>query len=606
MYKLQKILTNGFIEIDGTRHMYYRSSVTIYTGEKGESVLCKANWFEFFTYFNSLSVEKWKKYTYAENFYLVLEAEGRFTIDLFGHYGEKSDIKKEWLGSYEYNLLERTKIILPYPIGMQSKVAAFQINTYKKTFLYDAYYATDISRSRHCVPYIALVTTTFKRETDVKRNIDLLNEHLFSDSEYSHAFCWNIVDNGRTLPEQTGDKQNIRIFHNKNTGGAGGFARGIIESLRQFKMPTHILLMDDDVTLLPESFKRLYKLLDILRPEYREYFISGAMLKMEQPNIQHENTGRLNLSGFHEAIHSDLDMNLWKNVLLNESLADDMVYQYAAWWFCCIPTETARLDNLPVPVFVRGDDVEYSLRNHAKFVTINGVCVWHKGFERKFSAALEYYQVERNELIVRAMHPELSDVDVIGHIKELFWQEVYSFNYKGASLLLDAVEDYLKGPEYFFSLDLLEKLQEKKMQDNLLKPITEDVRKLIDYEKLYVYENLGKITKLFYDYTYNGQDRIPNFISKKKAGVIPYGWGYFQKKQCLTNVNYAIDAAESRYAEYKKDRNTFRSIRNRFYTVMNEYEKKYADVEKAYREYLDRVTDVEFWKKYLGLEFEKG
>ena len=40
--------------------------------------------------------------------------------------------------------------------------------------------------------------------------------------------------------------------------------------------------------------------------------------------------------------------------------------------------------------------------------------------------------------------------------------------------------------------------------------------------------------------------------------------------------------------------------------VMNEYEKKYADVEKAYREYLDRVTDVEFWKKYLGLEFGKG
>ena len=35
MYKLQKILTNGFVEIDGTRHMYYRSPVTIYNGEKG-------------------------------------------------------------------------------------------------------------------------------------------------------------------------------------------------------------------------------------------------------------------------------------------------------------------------------------------------------------------------------------------------------------------------------------------------------------------------------------------------------------------------------------------------------------------------------------------
>lgn len=555
MYKLQKILTNGFIEIDGTRHMYYRSPVTIYNGVNGESVLCKDNWFEFFTYFNSFSIEKWRKYTYAEHFYLVLEAEGMFMIDLFGHYGSEPDIRKEWLGSYKYNLSERTQIILPFPMGIQSEVVAFCINTYKKTFLYDAYYAAaieDINRNKTSTPYIALVTTTYKREAYIKRNIALLNEHLFSDPEYAHAFCWNIVDNGKTLPEQVDDKKKIRIFHNKNTGGAGGFTRGIIESLKQPKTPTHILLMDDDVMLLTESFKRLYKLLDILRPEYREYFISGAMLKQEKPNIQHENTGKLNRLGFHEAVCHNLDMNLWNNVLLNEIMTDDTAYQYAAWWFCCIPAETTRLDNLPVPLFVRGDDVEYSLRNHAKFITMNGVCVWHKGFECKFSAALEYYQVERNELVVCAMHPELSDVDVIGHIKEIFWQEVYSFNYKGASLLLDAVEDYLKGPEYFFSLDLLEKLQEKQKQDNLLKPLTEDVKKLIDYEKLYVYENLGRVTKLLYDYTYNGQDRIPNFISKRKAGVIPYGWGYFQKKQCLTKVNYAIDAADGRYTEYRK------------------------------------------------------
>ena len=38
MYKIQDILTNKFIEIDITRHMYYRSSDSIYAGIKGESI----------------------------------------------------------------------------------------------------------------------------------------------------------------------------------------------------------------------------------------------------------------------------------------------------------------------------------------------------------------------------------------------------------------------------------------------------------------------------------------------------------------------------------------------------------------------------------------
>lgn len=601
MYKLQKILTNGFAEIDGTRHMYYRSSTTIYSGLNGEGILYKDNWFEFFTYFNSFSAEKWRKYTYAAGFYLVLEMEGKFTIDLFGHYGENgSSIRKEWLGNYDYDLPEKTKIILPYPIGMQSAVVAFQIYTREKTFIYDAYYATDIDEDKITVPYIALVTTTFKKESYVERNIALLKAQIFSDPEYADAFCWNIVDNGRTLHEQTDYEQNIKIFHNKNVGGAGGFARGMIEALRQPIKPTHILLMDDDVVFSAESFKRLYKLLSIIRSEYKKYFVSGAMLKMQQPNIQHEDIGKLNTLGFHEAVKPQFDLNLWNNVLLNEKIPDDNGYQYAAWWFCCIPVGIARLDNLPLPVFVRGDDVEYSLRNQAKFITMNGLCIWHEGFEGKFSAALEYYQVERNELIVCALHPELSEVDVIGHIKEIFWQEIYKYNYQGASLLLDAVEDFLKGPDYFFALDLFEKLQEKREQDNKLLPITEEIRKLIDYEHLFEYKELEGGKKFFYDYTYNGQSRIPNFLLKKKIGIIPYGWGYFQEKQCLTSVNYAIDVARDKYAVYRKDRNVFKRIKNRFYELMQEYDEKHISIEKEYQEFRKQVTCLEFWMDYLN------
>ena len=601
MYKLQNILINDFIEIDGTRHMYYRSSDTIYTGSNGERILHKNSWFEFFTYFNSLSVEKWKKYTYAEKFYLVLEAEGKFTIDLFGHCGKKTfDIKKEWLGSFAYNLKERTQIILQYPVGMQSTVVAFQINSNKKTSIYDAYYAADINRDEINNPYIALVTTTFKKESYIKRNIALLKEQLFSDAEYANAFCWNIIDNGRTLTEQTSYEQSIRIFHNKNVGGAGGFARGMIESLRQPQRPTHILLMDDDVKVSPESFKRIYKLLSILRPEYGDYFISGAMLNLDAANIQHENTGILVEEGYCKPINSGLDMNLWDSVVRNEVINDEVEYQYAAWWFCCIPTSVASFNNLPQPLFVRGDDMEYSLRNKAKFITMNGISIWHQGFVGKFNPIMDYYQSKRNELIVFTSNPKLSKIDSFRCIEELFWQELYKFDYFGAELLINAVEDFLKGPEWFSSVDLYAQIQEKRKNDIKHKPITDEIRSLIDYEKLYVHEKPNTIEKLFYDYSYNGQSRIPRIFLKKKIGIIPYGWGYYPEKQILTEVNYAIDPVHDTYVEYKKDYKKFRYLKGRFEDVRKKYMNQKEDIAKKYQESVTKFSSVDFWDRYLA------
>lgn len=601
MYKLQNILTNDFIEIDGTRHMYYRSSGTIRTGFNGESILPKNGWFEFFTYFNSLSVEKWKKYTYAEKFYLVLEAEGKFTIDLFGHYGKKTfDIKKEWLGNFVYNLKERTQIILQYPVGMQSTMVAFQINSNKKTFIYDAYYAADINKDEINNPYIALVTTTFKKESYVKRNIALLKKHIFSDTEFANAFCWNIIDNGRTLTEQTSYEQSIRIFHNKNVGGAGGFARGMIESLRQPKMPTHILLMDDDVNVSPESFKRIYKLLSILRPEYCDHFISGAMLNMDAANIQHENTGILVEEGYCKPINSGLDMNLWDSVVCNEVINDKVEYQYAAWWFCCIPTSVASLNNLPQPLFVRGDDIEYSLRNKAKFITMNGISIWHQGFVGKFNPIMDYYLSKRNELIVFTSNPELSKIDSFSCIEEMFWQELYKFDYIGAELLIDAVEDFLKGPEWFSSVDLFAQIQEKRKNDIKHKPITNEIRSLINYENLYVHEKPKSIRKLLYDYSYNGQSRIPRIFLKKKIGIIPYGGGYYPEKQILTEVNYAIDPVHDTYVEYKKDYKKFRYLKGRFEEVRKKYMNQKKDITKKYQESVAKFSNVDFWDRYLA------
>lgn len=54
---------------------------------------------------------------------------------------------------------------------------------------------------------------------------------------------------------------------------------------------------------------------------------------------------------------------------------------------------------LLMPLFVKGDDIEYSIRNKRKIIFLNGIAVWHEPFSKKNSAWVNYFS-DRNMLIV--------------------------------------------------------------------------------------------------------------------------------------------------------------------------------------------------------------
>ena len=594
--RLQDVVFKTNVEIESTMEMYYRGPGVL-TREDGSVALHPYKKYDFFTYFNAVSREKWLKYTAVEAFKLVLTIRGHFEIALTGRYKVNSDYQQEIFGRYEYDCPDFQTIELAYPQDAMSQLIAFTIQSKKEPVeIKAAFYAAVVPERAVRTPYLAMVTTTFKKEEYVRRNIRLLTQYLFSDEEFRDNICWNIVDNGRTFKDRPACEQ-IRVFPNKNVGGAGGFARGMMESLKQAKKPTHILLMDDDVVFSPESFKRLYRLLSLVKDEYKDYFVSGAMLKMGQPNIQHEDTGMLNPKGYHQAVKPNFDLTEAESIIDNEAMNKAVGHQYAAWWFCCIPVGIARLDNLPLPVFVRGDDVEYSLRNKAQFITMNGLCIWHEGFEGKFSSMLEFYQVNRNELAVQAMHPELQDVRVIDNIKHNFWEQLQRFNYKGCELLLDAVEDFLKGPDFFYTLDGEACMKEKRAKDNKLLPMTDEVRAMID-EKLYIALPLSGLTASYFGYFVNDQ-KLPGFLAGKKRVAIPYGWGYDPKKLLRAGTVYAVDVARDAFVEFKRDQKQYSATRARYEQLMKRYDEEYEQVSQAYQDAQARMTSQEFWEEYL-------
>ena len=594
--RIQNILLKESMGIEVTKHMYLRSPRDIKIGEDGKVYLPAGEYYEFFTYYNSLSIGKWKKYTNIKSASLVLDVKGSFDINTFGHYQVGTNIQRENFIQTSRDFDSRDILELEYPGTMQSIVVAFGIFAKTDLCIYDMYYGARVNKENIKKPKIAMVTTTFKKEEFINRNISLLSEHLFSDDRFKGGFYWNIIDNGRTL-STTPPNDHIQIIPNANLGGAGGFARGMMVSLRQKQDYSHILLMDDDVVFIPDSFKRLYMMLSLIKDEYSDYFVSGAMLNMDAPNIQHENTGKLVEEGYCIPLHSGRDLNIWDQVLLNEIDSGDMSYRYAAWWFCCIPTTVATEDNLPLPVFVRGDDMEYSLRNNAKFITMNGISISHMGFVGKFNAPMDFYQSKRNELIVFTTLPSLSKIDSFGCIKELFWQELHKFDYIGAEFLADAVEDFLKGPEWFSSVNLFDKLQEKRKKDNVPKKITDSIRKLIDYETLYEEKKITAEEKAIYDNTYNGQEgRVKE---TRRPGIIPYNFSYYPGRMKFTTVNYAIDPVNDKYVEFKKDKERFAELKERWEKLEKDYLSRKEKIAKHYQEYEKEITNIDFWDKYI-------
>ena len=70
-----------------------------------------------------------------------------------------------------------------------------------------------------------------------------------------------VADNGGTLTESDYPDRGVKVMKNKNVGGTGGFVRCLLEALEDpDKEWTHILFLDDDIRLEPESIYRTYML----------------------------------------------------------------------------------------------------------------------------------------------------------------------------------------------------------------------------------------------------------------------------------------------------------------------------------------------------------
>lgn len=606
--KLQNIVFN--MDLD-SNFLYYPELIAkddhgknpfCYDPEKSCHILKRYDTASLMTYFNCLQVKRWKKYTDADNFKIKLTAKGKFSVEIYEVYKNSSNVNFNLVLNKVYCADEKSEISIDIP-SSEKDLVGFRIIALEDTEVYSGYYTGETEEDNVRDVKISLVTTTFRKQQYIKRNIAQLKKQVLCEGSdlKGHIFV-HVIDNERALDTEKYDCEDLKIYPNDNVGGAGGFTRGMIEALELEKKPTHVLLMDDDVMIMSESLFRTYYLLRLVKPEYSGCFLSGAMFDYDLREKQYEDVGYVHkLDASYGPLKPNFDMRFLNEIVDNEGYADRKEENsYAGWWYCCIPVQHIEQKGLPLPVFVRGDDVEFSIRNNPGFITLNGICIWHVGFAGKFNAAMELYQVHRNSFVIQAASGICKDVDFFKRVRTMFWKEITRFAYNNAELLLDSIEDFMKGPDFLEKLNGEQSLKEHNAKNEKLVPLASLGYPHAMTDDPYSYTRLNIFSKVMYVLTINGH-LLPNFMLRNHPSVIAFDWFFVPGKNFRRKRLIAVNPNDSTGCLRTINRKRCFALIKRYKKVMNNYKKNHVKVEQQYKEHFSRMTTKEFWKEYLGI-----
>ena len=567
---------------------------------------------DFLTYVNGLSANKWHRYASVGDVVLHMALFGCGRVVVHGvRSGEQDPIDLKTT-SFEGDQVDPCVLDIDIDtIGYDLIGFRVESDANYSVELLSASYLTDVSEGSINPINLALSTTTFKNEQYILPNIELVKAGISKEggpiSDHFHMF---VVDNGRTLDHTSLSDELVTVLPNPNTGGSGGFARGMMAATETPGQFTHIILMDDDVSIMPESLIRTFNLLSLAKGEYKDAFINGAMLSMEDPTRQYEDVSYVDTSGIYRRVKEDLNVGKLSDILENERTSVEVDQAYGAWWYSCIPVKAIVKNGLPMPFFIRCDDVEFGMRNKPVYMTMNCICVWHASFEGRFRASVDCYQYFRNFFAMIALDDCADERMFVLRIQRGVRQKLRDMDYQAAEFILDGFEDYLRGPEYLQKLDGAAtmigkgKLNEKlipvsEMAPELLRRagVTEQVLANVNFES-----HSSKFMKYWRFIPYD-KHYLPDALLRGKPGYVVKNGGCTLEggsTRCKTLV--FLDPTREKGAVRTMDRARFKTIRRREHELMARYRKEGKSVRVAWKDAMPYMTSQEFWEQYLGLK----
>lgn len=269
-----------------------------------------------------------------------------------------------------------------------------------------------------------------------------------------------VVDQGdQVLEEATGFAEvaaqlgdQLRVVHQPNLGGSGGFTRGMFEAVRDGV--DNVLLLDDDVRLEPEGIRRA---ITFARFATRPMIVGGQMCDLHRPAVLHAFSEWVDPENFlwnaapgSERKHDFASQPLLDTPWLHQRI--DGEHTYNGWWMCLIPTEVVRAVGYSLPFFLKWDDAEYGLRAaEAGYPTVSlpGAPIWHVAWlDKDDGIDWQLYFHIRNRLVAALLHgrPGVGAV-LSGLLFRQTLRHVLAMQYYTAAMSNRALRDVLAGPQ---------------------------------------------------------------------------------------------------------------------------------------------------------------
>ena len=580
---------------------HHKTSVYYYDSQHQSLAIDRDGVVFFDTYFNSLSIGKWEKYTTVSKFALSLDLKGSFSIRLLHTKYINGALVQKDLAADNFVCLERQEIHLIFPPCEAGGILSFRLDSLEDgSVLYGGHYAAEESLAPPRPVELALNICNYQRERYIYRNFGIIQKYILDNScsELREHLAIFIADNSGTVDATRFPTKRVFVFPQGDFGGAGGFTRGLMEILQRSKDGrfTHVVMIDDDVLIEPESLERTFSLLRFMREEYMSAFIGGALLRLDDQSIQTCHGGEWDVQNCYVFHKPNANLCLLRDVVLNE-IEDGATLN--AWWFHCLPLSELSLNNLPYPFFFHIDDVEYDLRNCRQVINMNGIGVWHEPFENKPGSHLFYYNT-RNVLITHMLHvSNLDQKEVKQFLKREFFNHLWIYRYQEAKLVLNGIEDALKGPQWLAAQNP-EELLENILACGYKKQPMDVLPMRLDYEQYLAAFRGGppesRVKKWFRRLTLNGY-----MLKADHDAIIPMYDPLVRTTYRAKRVLNYDPISDRGYVTEKSYREFFKVLFH-YFKVRRLIDKRFDMVREEYLEAFPKMTSASFWRKYLGIE----
>lgn len=394
------------------------------------------------SYFNALSIGKWHGACTLDGLWLAIAGEGQVEVKVWHAIPDKSwellasslltltgDEALIDLSHYTDNATTGLIYFEWRPAGGRNTAATMT----------SARYLTRAPQGP--LPRLAICITTYRREAEVARTVSRL-EGFLETFRFADGIRIVVVDNGQSAAIPA--SRHVLPVPNRNLGGAGGFARGLIEA--EGWGASHCLFMDDDASFHMENIARTYTFLALSRDP--SVALAGAMINNTHKWAMWENGAVFDRSCI--PLYCGLDLRKRDSVIHLEftSPHERRKTYYGGWWYFAFPV--AQVKRRPFPFFVRGDDVSFSIANGFRIVTLNGLVSFQDDFTEKESPQTLYLDL-RSHLVHHLVFDAI-DRGGWGTAKvalRFIARSLVRFHYRTAMAQMLAVEDVMRGPRFF-------------------------------------------------------------------------------------------------------------------------------------------------------------